>query len=91
MNEKWLDTQSIINQVLGNALPFHKEKAPFPYVWIITDHKYPIKTAGFRVFQSKNVEAFKRGSHQTKGRTANEAFSRVTVVVVIRLLLRNNK
>ncbi|MFG6315999.1 replication-relaxation family protein [Bacillus velezensis] len=58
MNEKMARYSNYYQSGAWQLLPFHKENAPFPYVWIITDHKYPIKTAGFRVFQSKNVEAF---------------------------------
>ncbi|MDU0153959.1 replication-relaxation family protein [Bacillus cabrialesii] len=58
MNDKMTKYARLYQSGEWQLLPFHKENAPFPYVWIITDHTYPIKTEGFRVFQSKSVSSF---------------------------------
>ncbi|KXZ22288.1 replication-relaxation family protein [Bacillus nakamurai] len=58
MSEKMSRYQTYFNSGEWKSLQFQKENSPFPFVWIIGEHQYKIKTDGIRVFQSKSVEDF---------------------------------
>ncbi|MED1227138.1 replication-relaxation family protein [Bacillus nakamurai] len=58
MSEKISRYQTYFNSGEWKSLQFQKENSPFPFVWIIGEHHYKIKTDGIRVFQSKSVEDF---------------------------------
>jgi len=55
MAEKFRRYQAFYDSGEWRGLPFQTKSAPFPFVWVVADHKYKIDVKGFRVFQSKDV------------------------------------